>query len=214
MGNTCTSAYQPSDEVPAVESTIVYSQIDEETGKTVEEQVGYAVEKSDEGKEAVKSTMEEIKEQVEEVVEEIAAAQVGVDASAVVASQEKEETVAAKPDACTDFVDQPPGQKPLVDPLTLLVGVKGQKPQTVQFLHKSLGFEYSSKRAGCAPCGSKGNVAAEVTKVEANQQAATLGVQCGAIIYEVNGEEITDTNQLQKLIADHLPKLAEEPVCN
>jgi C-terminal processing protease CtpA/Prc len=186
--------------------------IAEETGKTVEAQSEYVAEKVDETREAVEAMANEAKEAVDAKAEEIKeAAENAADAPAVAVAGEKEETVEAKPETCTRTAEDPPEQKTPVAPLILVVGMKGQARKTVEFVHKSLGFEYS-KKAGCAPCGSKGNVT--VSKVEANQQAATLGVQRGAIIYQVNGKDIADPNQLRDLIAEHLPKLPEASVCN
>merc|ERR1712110_738034 len=105
-----------------------------------------------------------------------------------------------------------------VTPLVLVVAKKGQARQTVEFCYRPLGFDFEDSRVKTVcvpfPCGrsSKGHV--KVSKLEAEQQAAALGVESDAIIYQVNGKDIADAKQLQDLIEDHLAKLPEATACN
>merc|ERR1719161_1713393 len=80
-----------------------------------------------------------------------------------------------------------PKEQQAFTPLRLVYGLKGQEHKTVEFTHKPLGFEYS-KAASC--CASKGSV--KITKIDANGQAATLGVLRNAFVYQVNGKDISD----------------------
>lgn len=226
MGNTCSGACQHAEAAPALESTVAYDQKEskdalsevkatvEEVAKAVEAQAEYAAAKADEAKDAVEAKAEEVKdaveakgeevkEYVETVVEEMAAAE-NAPAAPVVVVIEKE-TAEAKPEECKE-----PEKKAPVVPLVLVLGMKGQAKKTVEFTYKPTGFEFKQVKACCGP--TPGSV--KVTKVEAKQQAATLGVERGQIIYQANGKDISDANQLRDLIAEHLCKLPEVAACN
>lgn len=236
MGNTCTSVcqysqastvaydqkeskdlYQVNATVEEAEKAVeaqaeyVAAKVDEAKG-AVEAQAEYAAAKVDEAKEALKTKGEEIKEYVENVVEEMAAENAADAPVAVVI--EKKETVEAKAEECKEPEEEveAPEPKPPVVPLILVLAMKGQARKTVEFTYKPVGFEYRQVGKGCCAPTSKGSV--KVSKVEANQQAATLGVERNAIICQANGKDIACANQLRDLIAEHLPKLPEVAVCN
>merc|ERR1712080_489635 len=105
-----------------------------------------------------------------------------------------------------------------VQPLVLQFGKKGQgekdqERKTVEFCYMPLGLEFDcqGKKTSCTCMrASKGPV--KVTKVEEGQQAQTLGVEVGAIIYKVNDKEIADVKQLQDLISRHC--LPDEAACH
>merc|ERR1712137_87013 len=125
----------------------------------------------------------------------------------------------AKPEECKEPAekvekDVAPEQVAPVTPLVLRLGKRGQAPKTVEFSYKPLGvhFEDGPVKTGCCGRNFKGTV--KVSKIEVNQQAASLGVENGAIIYQANGKDIANSSQLNSLINEHLTKLPEATACN
>jgi len=182
--------------------------------------------KTEELKDAVEKKVEDVKEAVVVVVEETAAAVNAADVPTVVVIENKA-TVEANAGGCTEAVEQKPeqGTEPAdkvealeqkAKPLVVQFGKKGKKGQectTVEFFYTPLGFEFNSqvKKAGCA-CVRPAKGPVVVTKVEEGQQAQTLGVETGMIIYKVNDKEIADLKQLQDLISQHC--LPDKAACN
>jgi len=186
--------------------------------------------KAEELKDTVEKKVDEVKEAVVTVVEETAAVENAADVPTVVVIEHKA-TVEANAEGCTEAVEAKPEQvtepaekveaseqKALeqnAKPLVVQLGKKGKKGQeraTVEFLYKPLAFEFDEvKKTGCA-CVRPAKGPVVVTKVEEGQQAQTLGVQTGMIIYKVNDKDIADVKQLQDLISQHC--LPEKTACN
>jgi len=226
MGNSLTSACQQSAEetkyaveTPAYESTTyptepaepkeVYEQKDA-VEATVDERKDAAVEIKDavgakvdeitdaavEIKGAAGAKVKETKENIEEVVEEMAKAENATDTPLLVVV-DKDET--AEKDVT----------KPCVTPLKLTFELKGGR-KTVDFTHNALGFEYSQGGKGC--CSSIKPVT--VTKVTPNGQAASLGMERGAVVRQVNEKDIVDLKQMQGLVDKHKATLPPPEVSN
>merc|ERR1711988_631302 len=102
-----------------------------------------------------------------------------------------------------------PEQK--AQPLLIQLGKKGQAHKTAEFLYKPLGFDVDSQVKATACCRTSKSLV-KVTKVDKGQQAETLAVEPGAIIYKVNGKEIADVPQFQDLISKHW--LPEKAACH
>merc|ERR1712232_975392 len=174
----------------------------------------------DEAKEAVETKTEELKDATETNAEEIAVAENGAEAPAVVVVEKNDGAAQAKEEeGCKDATEsKEPAEKveapAPVAPLVLLVAKKGQAHKTVEFSYKPLGFEFvdGPVKTGCCGRNFKGTV--KVSKVEAGQQAASLGIENGAIIYQANGKDIATASQLTDLIKEHLTKLPEVAACN
>jgi len=162
-----------------------------------------------------------IKEYLDDV-EEMACTENGADAPA-----ERKQAAEVKTAECHDPVEkleepvnnvEVPEHAAPVTPLVLVLAKKGQARQTVEFVYKPLGFHFedSHVKVACVPlpCGRSSKSHVRVSKLEADQQAAALGVESDAIIYQVNGKDIADAKQLQDLIEDHLAKLPEATACN
>merc|ERR1711879_755230 len=162
-------------------------------------------------KEATEIKAEEVKEYVENVADEIVVAENAADNPAVVVIEKNVNAAGAKPEECKEVA---PEQAAPVTPLVLRLGKKGQAPKTVEFSYKPLGvhFEDGPVKTGCCGRNFKGTV--KVSKIEANQQAASLGVENGAIVYQANGKDIANASQLNDLINEHLTKLPEAAACN
>lgn len=213
---------QHSEEVPALDN-----QAKAEYAAAKVDEAKEAVEaKTEELKEAVESKVEEIKEYVETVAEEIAAAENAADAP-VVAVVEKSDAAEAKPEECKEAAEAKPEEcKELAEkvekvekvdkftPLVLLLAKKKGQAQSVEFTYKSLGFEFEDAPVKTGCCGRASKRTVRVSKVEAGQQAATLGVEQGATIYQANGKDIADASQLKDLITEHLTKLPEAAASN
>jgi flagellar hook-basal body complex protein FliE len=226
MGNSLTSVCrQPAEETkyavetPAYESTIyptdlaepkeVYEQrnaveatVDEtkdaaaEIKDAVEAKVDEITDAAVETKDVVEAKVREAKENIEEVVEEMAKAENATNTPLVVVV-EKDETAEQ---------DVP---KPCVTPLKMVFELKGAR-KTVDFTHNALGFEYSQGGKGC--CSSIKPVT--VTKVTPNGQAASLGMERGAVIRQVNEKDIADLKQMQCLVDKHKATLPPPEVSN
>merc|ERR1712232_384493 len=176
--------------------------------------------KTEELKDATETKSEEVKEYVENVVEEIAVAENGAEAPAVVVVEKNDGAAQGKEEeGCKDATEsKEPAEKveapAPVAPLVLLLAKKGEARKTVEFSYKPLGFEFvdGPVKTGCCGRNFKGIV--KVSKIEAGQQAASLGVENGAIIYQANGKDIATASQLTDLIKEHLTKLPEVAACN
>merc|ERR1712232_608307 len=152
-------------------------------------------------------------EGINESVEATAAAENGVDSSgaAVIGKRGPKEVSGKAAEKVEERVTEwnAPGV-----PLVLVLEANGSR-QTVEFTYKPLGFEYSQPTACCVlPAKVFPKPPVRVTRVAAKQQAATLGVECGATICSVNGKDIADPIQLQDLLAVALATLPEADASN
>uniref|UniRef100_A0A6V0FF00 PDZ domain-containing protein n=1 Tax=Zooxanthella nutricula TaxID=1333877 RepID=A0A6V0FF00_9DINO len=80
--------------------------------------------------------------------------------------------------------------------------------QTVKFNYQPLGFEYRRSRMW-QWCPARRSRLVKVSKVEAHEQAATKGVKSGAVIRQINGQDVTGIGQFRKLLSDALAAFPE-----
>merc|ERR1712232_119946 len=168
--------------------------------------------------------VEGIKESVEKTEVEIVAAENGVDSPVAAVLEENEANNASEKapqkveekveEKLEEKVDEQLGSaecKAPCSPLILVLEMNGSR-KTVEFTYKPLGFEYSRPKACCVP--AKGKSPVKVTRVTAKQQAATLGVERGATLCQVNGKDIADPIQLRDLLAEAVATLPEAEASN
>lgn len=170
----------------------------------------------DEIKGAVEKNGDETKETVEKTVEEMAAAEHAPDAPLLLVTEKQETDVTTDDikevvEKAEENVEASEKKEALVTPLIVVLEKKGIR-KTVEFTYQPVGFAYCQLGSGC--CGPKSKASVKVSKVEPKQQAASLGVESGAIICQVNGKDIAHANQLRDLLAQYLPTLPKAEVCN
>lgn len=236
MGNSWTSVCrQPTtDPTEPAELKEVYGEVKlaveakmEETKDTVEDikdAVEANVEETNDTVEDIKDAVEAKVEETKEVVQEMARAENTTDTPLVVVV-ENDGTVEAKTDEVKETVEKAleviheedaEKEKPCVTPLTVVFDLKGEH-KTVEFTYKPHGFEYEQAKKKATPCcacaSSKPQPHVTVSKVVPNEQAASLGMERGAIIRQVNGKEIAELKQMD-LFTEHLATLPNEPDSN
>jgi len=229
MGNTCTSACQPVEESPILESVgvnqVELKQTYDDVQGAVVAAAGYVEEAVAED---VTAKVEGIKESVEKTAEEIVAAENGSDSpvAAVIEQTEANKASEKAPEKAEEEAEEKAEQKVEEKPAEKLGGTECKAPcaplilvlemngsrKTVEFTFKPLGFEYSQPKTCCVP--AKGKPPVRVTRVTVKQQAATLGVERGATICQVNGKDIADPIQLRDLLAEALATLPEAEASN
>merc|ERR1712232_1250961 len=176
--------------------------------------------------------VEGIKESVEKTEVEIVSVENGVDSPAAAVLEENEANNASEkaPEKAEEKAEQKVEEKPEEKveekveeqlgsaeckapcaPLILVLEMNGSR-KTVEFTYKPLGFEYSHPKACCVP--AKGKSPVKVTRVTVKQQAATLGVERGATVCQVNGKDIADPIQLRDLLAEAVATLPEAEASN